>query len=68
MVEPAFILYTPYEGFNLGNQNSRKFGVFGRMLEGSHSPFVIVILRSIEQNATKMFNQLMSSSLIYMNR
>ena len=31
--------YTPYEGPNLTNMNSRKLGVFNRKLEGSHSPF-----------------------------
>ena len=30
--------YTPYEGLNLANQKGRKLGVFGRKLEGSHSP------------------------------
>ena len=29
--------YTPYEGLNLANEKSRKLGVFGRKLEGSHS-------------------------------
>ena len=29
--------YPPYEGPNLANQNIRKFGVFVRKLEGSHS-------------------------------
>ena len=31
--------YTPYEGLNLANQISRKFGVFDRKLEGNHSIF-----------------------------
>ena len=31
--------YTPYEGPSLANHNSRKLGVFGRKLQGSHSPF-----------------------------
>ena len=29
--------YTPYECFNMANQNSWKVGVFGRKLEGRHS-------------------------------
>ena len=29
--------YTPHECFNMANQNSWKVGIFGRMLEGSHS-------------------------------
>ena len=48
--EPHFVLpyidlwglgksYTPYEGLNLANQMDGKLGVFGRKLEGSHSPF-----------------------------
>ena len=32
-------LYTPYEGLNLADQMSRKLGVFGRKLEGSHLLF-----------------------------
>ena len=31
--------YTPYEGLYLTNQKSRKLRLFGRKLEGSHSPF-----------------------------
>ena len=31
--------YTPYEGLNLANQRSRKLGVFGRKLKGSHFLF-----------------------------
>ena len=30
-------MYTPYEGLNLANQISRKFGVFELKLEGNHS-------------------------------
>ena len=29
----------PHEGLHLANQSSRKLGVFGRKLEGSHSVF-----------------------------
>ena len=29
---------TPYEGLNSANQKNRKLGVYGRKLEGSHSP------------------------------
>ena len=31
--------YMPYKGLDQANQNSRKFGVFRRKLEGSHSLF-----------------------------
>ena len=32
--------YTPYEGFNLANQISRKLEVFDRKLEGRHFIFL----------------------------
>ena len=32
--------YTPYEGLNLANQISRKFGVFDREFGGSHTKYV----------------------------
>ena len=47
------LLYTPYKGFNLANQMSRKLGVFGRKSEGSYSP-CIVILIDIRENETVM--------------
>ena len=36
---PRYKNYTPHEGPSLVNDTSRKLGVFGRKLEGSHSPF-----------------------------
>ena len=50
------MVYTPYEGPNLANQKSRKLGVFGQKLGGSHSPFhLIIILIKITENETIMF-------------
>ena len=46
-----FTSYTPYEGLYL---KSRKLGVFGRKLEGSHS-HSIIILTNIIENGTIMF-------------
>ena len=38
------ILYTPYEGFKLANQDNRKLGAFDRKLDGSHSQFDVFFI------------------------
>ena len=49
------LLYTPYEGLNLANQNNRKLEVFGRKLEET-SQNCIDILINISENETILFN------------
>ena len=54
--------YTPYEGVNLANQNGQKLGIFGRMLEGSHSSFYCYFNKYQEKGNNNV--QMMCSSLI----
>ena len=37
------VLDMPYEDLNLANKDSRKLGVFGRKLEGSHFLFHCIL-------------------------
>ena len=49
------VLYTPYEGLTLANQNNRKLEVFGRKLEET-SQNCIDILIDINENETILFH------------
>ena len=50
------LLYTPYEGLNLANQNNRKLEVFGRKLEETSQNCIGILIKLILVKVTQYYS------------